>query len=82
VTTIDNVEEAFSTDKDVRFCPGAGGGEEWNSPAYDPRTNLIFTGDVDWCTTVRVQTRQEIVASPPGYWWTGEKTLDPVNLFG
>jgi alcohol dehydrogenase (cytochrome c) len=63
VTTIDNVDEAFSTDKDVHFCPGAGGGEEWNSPAYDPRTNLILTGDVDWCTTVKLQTRQEIVAS-------------------
>src|SRR5208282_822356 len=60
VTTIENVDQPFSTDKDVHFCPGAGGGEEWNSPAYDPRTNLLFTGDVDWCTTVKLQTRQEI----------------------
>jgi len=82
VTTIENVEEPFSTDKDVHFCPGAGGGEEWNSPAYDPRTNLIFTGDVDWCTTVRLQTREEIVASPLGQPWTAEKSINPFNEFG
>ena len=23
--------------------------------AYDPRTNLILTGEVDWCDTVRLQ---------------------------
>ena len=50
VTRIENVEEPFAVDKDVHFCPGAAGGEEWNSPGYDPLTNFIFTGDVDWCT--------------------------------
>jgi alcohol dehydrogenase (cytochrome c) len=82
VTTIDNVDEPFSTDKDVHYCPGAGGGAEWNSPAYNPRTNLIFTGDVDWCTTVKLQTRQEVVASPLGQPWTAEKSLNPFNEFG
>jgi alcohol dehydrogenase (cytochrome c) len=82
VTTIENVDEPFSTDKDVHFCPGAAGGGEWNSPAYDPRTNLIFTGNVDWCTTVRLQTRAEILASPLGEPWTGEKSINPFNEFG
>ena len=82
VTTIDNVDEPFSTDKEVHFCPGAGGGEEWNSPAYDPRTNLILTGDVDWCTTVKLQTREEIVATAAGQFWTGERSLNPFNEFG
>jgi alcohol dehydrogenase (cytochrome c) len=82
VTKIENADQPFSTDKDVHFCPGAVGGEEWSSPAYDPRTNLLYVGDVDWCTTVRVQTREEIVASPLGQWWTGERSLNPVNLFG
>jgi alcohol dehydrogenase (cytochrome c) len=82
VTTVENAEEPFSIDKDVHFCPGAGGGEEWNSPAYDPRTNLILTGDVDWCTAVRLQTREEIVASPLGQPWTAEKSLNPFNEFG
>ena len=82
VTRIENVEEPFAVDKDVHFCPGAAGGEEWNSPAYDPLTNLIFTGDVDWCTTVRLQTREEIAAAPLGQPWTGEKSFNPFNEFG
>jgi alcohol dehydrogenase (cytochrome c) len=82
VTRIENVEEPFSIEKDVHFCPGAGGGAEWNSPAYDPATNLIFTGDVDWCTTVRLQTRGEVVASSIGQPWTGEKSWNPFNVFG
>jgi len=82
VTRIENVEEPFAVDKDVHFCPGAGGGEEWNSPGYDPLTNFIFTGDVDWCTTVRLQTREEIAAAPLGQPWTGEKSLNPFNEFG
>jgi alcohol dehydrogenase (cytochrome c) len=82
VTRIENVEEPFSTEKDVHFCPGAAGGEEWNSPAYDPVTNLIFTGDVDWCTTVKLQTREEVVGSSIGQPWTGEKSFNPFNVFG
>jgi alcohol dehydrogenase (cytochrome c) len=82
VTKIENVDEAFSPDKEVHFCPGAVGGEEWSSPAYDPRTNLIFTGDVDWCTTVKLQTREEIVATATGQPWFGESSLNPFNMFG
>ena len=61
-------------------APRAGG--EWNSAAYDPRTNLIFTGEVDWCVTVRLQTREEIAAAPLGQPWTGEKSLNSFNVFG
>jgi alcohol dehydrogenase (cytochrome c) len=82
VTRIENVEEPFAVDKDVHFCPGAAGGGEWNSPAYDPLTNLIFTGDVDWCVTVRLQKREEVVATSVGKLWTGEKSLNPADVFG
>jgi len=82
VTRIENVEEPFAVDKDVHFCPGTGGGAEWNSPGYDPMTNLIFTGEVDWCVTVRLQTREEIATAPLGQPWTGEKSLNPFNEFG
>src|SRR5271170_2578664 len=81
-TTIDNIEETFSPDKEVHFCPGAAGGEEWNSPAYDPRTNLIFVGDVDWCSTVKLQTREEVVRAATGQMWTAERSLNPANAFG
>src|SRR5271166_2543917 len=82
VTKIENVEEPFAVDKDVHFCQGAAGGEEWNSPAYDRLTNLILTPAVEWCTTVRLQTGEEIAAAPLGEPWTGEKSLDPFNEFG
>jgi alcohol dehydrogenase (cytochrome c) len=82
VTKIENVEEPFAVDKDVHFCPGAAGGEEWNSPAYDPLSNLIFTGDVEWCTTVRLQTREEVVGTANGQLWTGEKSFNPADVFG
>jgi alcohol dehydrogenase (cytochrome c) len=58
------------------------GGDEWSSPAYDPRTNSIFVGDVDWCTTVKLQSRQEIVATATGQPWFGEASLNPFNFFG
>jgi alcohol dehydrogenase (cytochrome c) len=82
VTRIENVEEPFAVDRDVHFCPGPAGGGEWNSAAYDPLTNLIFTGEVEWCATVRLQTREEIAAAPLGQLWTGEKSLNPFNEFG
>jgi alcohol dehydrogenase (cytochrome c) len=82
VTRIDNVEEAFSPDKDVHFCPGAGGGTEWNSPAYDPRTNLIFVGDVDWCVTVRVQSKEELLKVASGQPWFGNHMLNPFDIAG
>ena len=67
-----------STHRCPSLCPQC----EWNSPAYDPRTNLILTGDVDWCTTVKVQTREEILAPAPGQPWMGERSLNPFNEFG
>jgi len=82
VTRIENTEERFSPDKDVHFCPGAAGGTEWNSPAYDPRTNLIFVGDVDWCDTVRVQTKEELQGVDPGQPWFGNRMLNPFDIAG
>jgi alcohol dehydrogenase (cytochrome c) len=82
VTTIENLDVPFSPDKDVHFCPGAVGGEEWNSPAYDPRTNLILVGDVDWCTTVKLQTREEVLATSHGQPWMGMYYINPVNALG
>ncbi len=82
VTTIDNAEEPFSPEKDVHFCPGAAGGTEWNSPAYDPRTNLIIVGDVDWCDTVRIQTKEELQGVAVGQPWFGNGMLNPFDIAG
>lgn len=70
VTTIENVEAPL-TAEGTRFCPGSQGGAEWNGPAYDPRTNTIFTGEVDWCTTVRIDPDEKVQSAAYGQPWSG-----------
>ncbi|HEY1453204.1 MAG TPA: PQQ-binding-like beta-propeller repeat protein [Roseiarcus sp.] len=82
VTRIENTDEPFAVGKEVHFCPGAGGGAEWNSPAYDPRTNLILTGENDWCTTVSLQTDQQLRDTPTGATWFGMATRNPFHILG
>lgn len=48
VTTILNID-ADATPEGVKICPGAKGGVEYNSPAFDPSHALLVTGSVDWC---------------------------------
>ena len=62
--------------------PASTGGAEWNSPAYDPPTNLIFAPEVEWCTTVKLQTQDDIAAAPPGQPWSAKRFLNPFNFFG
>jgi alcohol dehydrogenase (cytochrome c) len=82
VTRMENAEEPFAVGKEVHFCPGVGGGAEWNSPAYDPQANLILTGENDWCTTVSLQTEQQLSDAPTGASWFGMAARNPLQLFG
>jgi alcohol dehydrogenase (cytochrome c) len=82
ITTIENDAETFAIGKDVHFCPGAGGGDEWNTPGYDPTTNLIISGTVDWCDTVTVQDDKQVRSVSVGQPWTGMATMNPLLLFG
>jgi len=82
VTRVDDVAASFSRDTPVHFCPGAVGGAEWNSPAYDPRTNLILVGEVEWCDTVTLQGVDQLRAAPVGQPWVGMATFNPFNMFG
>ncbi|HEV2100899.1 MAG TPA: PQQ-binding-like beta-propeller repeat protein, partial [Stellaceae bacterium] len=82
VTRIENVEEPFAPGKDVHFCPGAGGGDEWNSPGYDPQTNLIVVGEVDWCVTVDVQDTEQLQSVGEGQPWFGDAALNPFFMAG
>ncbi len=82
VTRIEDVDEPFSPGTDVHFCPGSVGGAEWNSPAYDPRTNLIFIGEVEWCDTVTLQSIEELRSIPIGQPWAGMAAINPFNMFG
>jgi alcohol dehydrogenase (cytochrome c) len=82
VTRIENADAIFTTDKAVHFCPGSGGGAEWNSPAYDPQTNLILTGEVDWCTAVTLVTAARIRAVRTGQIWAGMASRNPYHSWG
>lgn len=57
--------------KGTTFCPGASGGAEWNGPAYDPDTNLIYTGEVDWCSIVTLVDDDDTKKVGTGKPWTG-----------
>jgi alcohol dehydrogenase (cytochrome c) len=82
VTRVENADATFSTGNAVHFCPGSVGGAEWNGPAYDPATNLILIGEVEWCTTVTLQTPRQIEATEPGTPWSGEASINPFNTWG
>lgn len=70
VTTVSNVDAPMTT-QGTRFCPGTQGGAEWNGAAFDPADNLIFTGAVDWCTTVRLAPAASLAAVKAGEPWSG-----------
>jgi alcohol dehydrogenase (cytochrome c) len=70
VTTVANAEAPL-TKQGTRFCPGTQGGAEWNGPAFDASDNLIVTGEVDWCTTVKLAPEQSLQATPAGKPYTG-----------
>jgi alcohol dehydrogenase (cytochrome c) len=83
-TTVENAEAPIAA-SGTRFCPGAQGGTEWNGPGYSPRTNLIYVGTVDWCTTVRRAPDEEVKAGEVAHPWTGAAgkrpfgELDPIG---
>jgi alcohol dehydrogenase (cytochrome c) len=86
VTTIEN-EQAPLTPAGTRFCPGSLGGSEWNGPAYNPQLNLVYTGSVDWCTTVRTAPPERVAATQPGQSWVGTPggdfgNFDPKERWG
>ena len=82
VTRIENIAATFSLHEPVHFCPGSVGGAEWNGPAYDPRTNLVLIGEVDWCVTVTLQSPEQLKDDTVGQLWTGNSTLNPYHAFG
>lgn len=49
VTTIKNADIPVTTEG-IHACPGVLGGVEWNGPAYNPTTNLLYVPAVDWCS--------------------------------
>ncbi len=82
VTQVEDPAASFSPGKDVHFCPGAAGGAEWNSPAYDPRTNLILIGEVDWCVTVTPKDVDQLRSVAIGQPWMGMAAWNQFDMMG
>lgn len=82
VTRIENADVPLSSDKAIHFCPGATGGGEWNGVAYDPQTNLVYSGQAEWCSTVKLQTDAKVKAAKNGEVWLGNTLSNPVDFFG
>jgi alcohol dehydrogenase (cytochrome c) len=75
-TTRENVDTPLSSDAVVRFCPGITGGSEWNGAAYNPNTNSIYVGAVDWCASVQLK-RDTTTIPPAGTTWLGNQNKSP-----
>jgi alcohol dehydrogenase (cytochrome c) len=74
VTTRENADTPVGLTP-IRACPGVLGGVEWNGPAYNPGTNMLYVPAVDWCTTF---TAFEQVRHIPGKLYMGGTTsMDP-----
>ena len=68
-TTRENVDVPLSREDPVHFCPGMGGGSEWNGAAFSPRTDSLFVGAVDLCA--HVQLVHELTVPAAGQVWFG-----------
>ena len=63
------------TPEGVRFCPGDLGGIQWNGPAWNPELGLLFVPSVDWCTTGKLGSREDIVSGKD--YMGGTDVMDP-----
>jgi alcohol dehydrogenase (cytochrome c) len=74
LTTRENVDVPVGLTP-IRACPGVLGGVEWNGPAFNPSTNMLYTPAVDWCATF---VAYEQVRHIPGkLYMGGDTTMDP-----
>jgi PQQ-dependent dehydrogenase (methanol/ethanol family) len=73
VTTRENID-ARVTAQGTHACPGVLGGVEWNGPAFNARTNLLYVPAVDWCGTFK--TAEEVRYIPGAIYLGGTYTND------
>jgi alcohol dehydrogenase (cytochrome c) len=68
--------DAKPTVEGVHRCPGLLGGMEYNGPAYNPKTNTLFTGTNDWCGMFTI-TAQPPTWAVQTHYYGGGVTPDP-----
>jgi alcohol dehydrogenase (cytochrome c) len=43
---------------------------------------LIFTGEDEWCTAVKLKSNADVKATPDGDYWMGANTASPLEVMG
>ena len=76
VTTRDNAEIPVGLTP-IRACPGVLGGVQWNGPAFNPGTNLLYVPAVDWCATF--VAFEQVRHIPGKIYMGGAVDRDPVS---
>ncbi|MBL8187292.1 MAG: PQQ-binding-like beta-propeller repeat protein [Acidobacteria bacterium] len=72
-----NVEVPLKSTEGTYVCPGVQGGVQWNGPAFNPRTNLLYVNAVDWCGTFREAKESRFV--PGQIYMGGTHIADPLD---
>jgi alcohol dehydrogenase (cytochrome c) len=74
VTTRLNTDKT-PTREGLRACPGVLGGVQWNGPAFNPGTNMLYVNAVDWCGTFRKDSESRYVEG--AFYMGGDVRSDP-----
>lgn len=77
VTTRLNVDVPLSSTEGVRVCPGVQGGVQWNGPAFNPRTNMLYVNSVDWCGVFKKAKESRFI--PGQIYMGGTHIADPLE---
>lgn len=65
------------TKEGVRSCPGVLGGVQWNGPAFNPGTNMLYTPAVDWCGVFKKAEQLRYVQGQ--FYMGGSYVEDPIE---
>jgi glucose dehydrogenase len=74
-TTRENAETPVITTP-LHACPGVLGSSQWNGPAFNAGTNLLYVPAVDWCSTF---SSFEQVRYIPGKLYMGQERSRPAR---
>jgi alcohol dehydrogenase (cytochrome c) len=75
VTTRENTDVPLTT-QGVHACPGVLGGMQWNGPAFNPQTNMLYVPSVDWCGTYKKDADEPRLS---GLYMGGSYVADPIE---
>jgi len=74
VTTRTNTNTPL-TAQGVRVCPGVLGGVQWNGPAFNRLTNMLYVNAVDWCAVFTKAPKLRYVEGQ--FYLGGSANLEP-----